>query len=328
MGEATKNGAPARRIGRSGIEVSAIGLGCWAIGGPVWRGDAPSGWGQVDDAESVRAVQRGVELGVTLLDTADVYGAGHSERVVGRAIASCRDDVVIATKFGIVFDEESKEITGQDASPEYIRRACDASLQRLGTDRIDLYQFHLAGHELGDADAVRDTLEELVAAGKIRSYGWSTDDAARIGAFATGPGCAAAQVAFSVLGGNDDALGVCEKEDLGALIRGPLSMGILTGKFTTETKLPEDDVRHSWDFSQGDLAARLDTVEQLRAVLGANGRTLAQGALGWLLARSETTLPIPGFKSVSQVEDNAGALRTGPLSADEMAAIDAILHPA
>lgn len=315
-----------RTLGRSGIEVSAVGLGCWAIGGPVWRGTDPSGWGQVDDAESIRAVRRGLELGATLFDTADVYGAGHSERILGQALGSDRDDIAIATKFGITFEEESKQITGTDATPDYIRRACDASLARLGTDRIDLYQLHIAGLEAGEADDAREVLEDLVSAGKIRSYGWSTDDHDRIAQFAKGPSCAAAQVGFSLFGGNDEAMATCERQGLAALIRGPLAMGLLTGKFTADTKLADDDVRRGWDFASGDLAARREAVDRLRQVLGRDGRTLAQGALAWLLARSEAAVPIPGFKSVAQVEDNLGVLRRGPLSGEEMAEVQAILQ--
>jgi aryl-alcohol dehydrogenase-like predicted oxidoreductase len=132
-----------RVLGRSGIEVSAIGFGCWAIGGPVTMDGKPDGWGDADDDESAAALRRALELGVTFFDTADVYGAGHSERVLGRALAGHRNEVVIATKFGYTFDAGQRAITGEDASPDYIRRACRASLRRLGTDRIDLYHLHL-----------------------------------------------------------------------------------------------------------------------------------------------------------------------------------------
>ncbi len=165
-----------RQLGRSGIQVSAMGLGCWAIGGPFWRDGQSHGWGQVDDDESIRAIHRALDLGVTFFDTADVYGCGHSERLLRRALAGRRDQVVIATKFGRVFDEQTRHILADDASPAYIRQACEASLRRLNTDYIDLYQLHLGDYDLAQAGIVRDTLEELVAAGKIRYYGWSTDD--------------------------------------------------------------------------------------------------------------------------------------------------------
>src|SRR5262245_61812971 len=165
-----------RPLGRSGIDVSPLGFGCWAIGGPFSYRDNPIGWGSVDDDESIRAIRRAVDLGITFFDTADVYGAGHSERVLGRALAGLRDRVVIATKFGLPFDEQSKQIVGDDVrTPVDMRRALDASLTRLGTDRVDLYQLHLDDLPIAEADELRGTLEDLVAAGKIRGYGWSTD---------------------------------------------------------------------------------------------------------------------------------------------------------
>jgi aryl-alcohol dehydrogenase-like predicted oxidoreductase len=149
-----------RELGRSGIQLSALGLGCWAIGGPFWAGETPVGWGKVDDEESIGAVHRALELGVNFFDTADVYGAGHSERVLARALAGRRHQVVIATKFGNQFDENSKQITGLSADPDYIRQACEASLRRLGTEYIDLYQFHWGDCPAEQAREVRDMLEE------------------------------------------------------------------------------------------------------------------------------------------------------------------------
>jgi aryl-alcohol dehydrogenase-like predicted oxidoreductase len=133
-----------RTLGRSGIAVSAMGLGCWGIGGPLWQGDRPFGWGQVDDRESVRAIRRAVDLGISFFDTADLYGAGHSEEVLGRALAGHRDEVVIATKWGHTFDPVTRQRGGADTTPGYVRRALAASLRRLGTDHVDLYQFHVA----------------------------------------------------------------------------------------------------------------------------------------------------------------------------------------
>lgn len=322
-----------RVLGRSGIPVSAIGLGCWAIGGPFWWGDNPVGWGEVDDEESIRAIHRALELGVNFLDTADVYGTGHSERVVARALAGRRQEVVIATKFGNVFDETTRQITGADASPDYIRRACEASLKRLNTDVIDLYQFHLNGYDAEKAGIVRDTLEALVTEGKIRCYGWSTDfpDGARV--FADGTNCAAIQLDMNVLLDNAPMIALCEQFNLAAINRGPLAMGLLTGKYTANSQLARNDVRgeHSPEwmryFKDGkphpEWLARLDAV---REILTSGGRTLAQGALAWLWARSPQTLPIPGFRTVAQVEENAGALNFGPLAADQMQEIDTLLE--
>ena len=309
-----------RALGRSNIDVRALGMGCWAIGGPFWRGDKPVGWGDVDDAESMRAIARALELGVTLFDTSDVYGCGHSERILGDALRGRRDQVVIATKFGNVFDEQTRQITDASGDPDHIRAACDASLRRLQTDYIDLYQFHLGGYDLDKTDDVIATLEELVDAGKIRWYGWSTDDPERAAKFAEGPHCAAIQQRLNLFEGNEETLGICEENNLASLNRGPLAMGLLTGKFSADSTLPANDVRagNGWDFRSGEQARRLAALDEMRTVLTRDGRTLAQAAIGWLWAHSNATIPIPGFKNVAQVEENAGALAYGPLSNGQM----------
>ncbi len=319
-----------RNLGKSGIDVSALGMGCWAIGGPWWWvGDgleniSPSGWGQTDDVESIRAVQAAIDLGVNFFDTADVYGCGHSERVLGKAIAGKRDQVVIATKFSKQFDEDKKHYFGHQTSPELIREACEASLRRLNTDVIDLYQFHWGDYE-GDAIEVRDTLEELVNQGKIRSYGWSTDDTERARIFAQGGHCTAIQHTLHVARDTPEMLALCEQFDQASINRGPLAMGILTGKFDTETTFPEDDIRHGWDFSEGRIGEILTQLAAVREILTSDGRTLAQGALGWIWARSDRTIPIPGFKSVEQIEENAKAIQLGPLTRADLKEIDQLL---
>jgi aryl-alcohol dehydrogenase-like predicted oxidoreductase len=324
--------AVTRRLGRSGITVSVLGMGCWAIGGPFWEGGTPLGWGQVDDQESIRAIHRALDLGVTFFDTADVYGAGRSERVLGRALARCRNDVVIATKFNSTFDETTRQVTGWDASPQYIRRACEASLRRLQTEYIDLYQFHNNNYPVEQAGEVRDTLEALVQEGKIRAYGWSTDFADRADFFAQGANCTAIQFQQNVLDDNPAVIDVCEKHNLAAINRGPLAMGLLTGKYAANTKPASDDVRGEkspeWMtyFQDGKPSPEgLQRMEAVREILASGGRTLAQGALAWLWARSEQTLPIPGFRTAVQVEENCGAMQLGPLSAEQMQEIDALL---
>jgi aryl-alcohol dehydrogenase-like predicted oxidoreductase len=319
-----------RVLGHSGIEVSQIGFGCWAIGGPFSMDGRPDGWGETDDDESVAAVRRALELGITFFDTADVYGTGHSEEVLGRALAGRRDEVVIATKFGYTFNAAQRAITGEDASPAYIRRACRASLRRLGTDRIDLYQLHMGDLPADQAPEVVGTLEELVAEGLIRAYGWSTGDPQRAAAFAGGVHCAAIQHPLNVLADAPAILAVCDAHDLASINNSPLAMGLLTGKYAPAAQLPPDDVRAAqpWVgyFTGGRPApvwlARLDAV---REVLTSGGRTLAQGALGWLLARSPRTVPIPGIRTAAQAEQNAAVLRLGPLPAAEMAKIARLL---
>lgn len=322
----------ARILGRSGLAVSPIGLGCWAIGGPFWSDDSPVGWGEVDDDESVAAIHRSLELGVTFFDTSDVYGAGHSERVLGRALSDRREEAVLATKFGNTFDEATRRITGEDASPAYIRRACEASLRRLGTDRIDLYQFHLSGYDAAAAVEVRDALEALVDDGLIRAYAWSTDDPVRARVFAQGEHCAAVQHQLNVLSDAPELIGLCESEGLASVNRSPLAMGLLTGKFSRDAQLPPDDIRGKapewlkW-FRDGRPAPEwLARLEAVREILSSGGRSLAAGALGWILARSNRTIPIPGFRTVAQVEDNLTALAHGSLSAEQLREIEELLR--
>jgi aryl-alcohol dehydrogenase-like predicted oxidoreductase len=310
-----------------------MGMGCWAIGGPFWEGQTPLGWGVVDDAESRRAIDCAFDLGITFFDTANVYGAGHSERIVGQALAGRRDKMVIATKFNAVFDEARRMVTGSDATPAGIRRACEDSLGRLGTDYIDLYQFHDGGFPVGQAQPVRDTLEALVAQGKIRAYGWSTDSPERAEFFAQGKQCTAIQLQLNVFESNPEMLAVCEQYDLAAINRGPLAMGLLTGKYTAASKPSVDDVRGvnspEWMKYFKNGQPNPEFLQQRQAVaelLTSGGRTLAQGALAWLWGRSPKTLPIPGFRTVAQVEENCRALSFGPLDPAQMHQIESILN--
>ncbi|MEW2377621.1 aldo/keto reductase [Micromonospora sp. NPDC047812] len=319
-----------RTLGRSGIEVGALGMGCWAIGGPLWGdGGQPFGWGEVDDDESVRTVHAALDLGVTLFDTASNYGAGHSERILGRALAGRRDRAVIATKFGNRTDEATRRWTGTDPSPDYAVSSLEESLRRLGTDHVDLYQLHINDLPVPAALDLVGALEDLVAQGKIRAYGWSTDDPASAGAFAAaGPHCAAIQYDQSVLRDNARMLAVCDAADVAALNRGPLAMGLLTGATRT---VGRDDVRGMapewlvW-FTDGRPTPQWATrVEGIRAALTADGRTLAQGALGWLLARSPRAVPIPGCRTVAQAEENFATLALGPLPEDAFAEVERLM---
>jgi aryl-alcohol dehydrogenase-like predicted oxidoreductase len=272
-----------RVLGRSGIEVSALGMGCWAIGGPFWSGETPLGWGGVDDEESIRAIHAALDLGVDFFDTANVYGAGHSERVLGRAFAGRRSQAVIATKFNATFNETTRQVTGSDTSPDGIRAACEESLRRLNTDYIDLYQFHANDYPAEKAEPVQETLVELVEDGKIRAYGWSTDFVDRAEVFAQGQNCTAIQLQLNVLDDNPEMIAFCEKQDLAAINRGPLAMGLLTGKYSPETKISLDDVRGQkspeWMkyFKDGKpnpewMSKRQDILE----ILTSEGRTVAQ----------------------------------------------------
>ncbi|MFI9340526.1 aldo/keto reductase [Streptomyces sp. NPDC052773] len=322
-----------RTLGRSGIQVSALGFGCWAIGGEHHTPDGqPLGWGRVDDEESVRAIRRALDLGVTFFDTADCYGTGHSERVLGRALGKRRGDVVVATKWGNVFDETSRTLTGNDDSPAYARRALTASLRRLDTDYVDLYQLHIADADPERALRLRETCEDFVREGLIRAYAWSTDDPSRAALFAEGKHCAAVQHAANVLRDAPELFALAERRGLTSIVRSPLAMGLLTGRHAGRPRPEPGDIRSrppAWLPGFGDGSGAdpewLARVEALRDVLTADGRTLAQGALGWLWARSPRAVPIPGFRSVAQAEENAGALARGPLTAAQLAETDRIL---
>jgi aryl-alcohol dehydrogenase-like predicted oxidoreductase len=206
-----------------------------------------------------------------------------------------------------------------------IRHSWGNPLRRLGTDHLDLYQFHLGGYDLDRADEVLAVFEELVAAGKVRAIGWSTDSPERAALFAKSEHCKAIQQSFNVFGGNAEVLELCEQRGLASIVRGPLGMGLLTGKFDKDSTLPADDVRHGWDFRTGGQAESLRRLDAIREILTTDGRTLAQGALAWLWARSDAFVPIPGFKTVAQVEENAAALNHGPLAAASMDEISTIL---
>ena len=317
-----------RKLGRSNIKISPIGLGCYAIGGTFKiENGKPWGWSDVEDAESIRAIHAGLELGINFLDTAQAYGCGHSETVIGKAIKGRRDKVVLATKFGKQIDEVNKQVLGSSIAPSDIKQGCEDSLRRFGTDYIDLFQWHESSGALEDVPAVIAVLEELVAEGKIRYYGWSTDDPERVRAFAQNKNCVAVQNRMHVFDTPTELLALCDELNLASINRGPLMMGILTGKFNADSKFDEQDVRHSlrFDFSQGRLSEILAKVESIREILTADGRTMAQGALGWILAKSNRTIPIPGFKNVKQVEQNAGVLDYGPLTSEQLEEIDKIL---
>ena len=319
-----------RQLGRSGLEVSGMGIGCWAIGGPWTLAGFQAGWGQVDDEESIRALHCALDGGIDFFDTAANYGCGHSERLLGQAVAGRRDKVIISTKFGYDVDEETKSVThyghpqtGDVASR--IRDDCEASLRRLNTDYIDLYHFHVAYYSPEKAVEVREVLEELVLEGKIRFYGWSTDTPESARVFAEGEHCATIQHDLTVVKDAPEMLTICEEFDLGSVVRSPLGRGLLTGKYDLDSTFPENDFRNAGNFRERWLFPTLGQMDAIRAVLTSDGRTLAQGALAWVWARSDRTVPIPGFKTIRQVEENVAALEFGPLNDEQTKQIDELL---
>jgi aryl-alcohol dehydrogenase-like predicted oxidoreductase len=331
MLHATPPATITKPLGASGIDVSPLGLGCWPIGGEMQLFGRADSYGKVDDVESIRAIQAAVAAGVTFFDTADCYGGGHSETVLGRALREVPGDIVVATKAGYVFDEQTRNIHGESHDPAYYRAACEASLRRLGRDVIDLYQVHLWSAPVEAIGLIVDALEQMKAAGLIRAYGWSTDHLDTARAAIRPGGLCTLQHEFSVFHRADEALRFCHEHHLGSIARLPLAMGLLSGKYRADTAFTPDDVRGSgfdWVryFKEGkpvpEFLARLESV---REILGSGGRTLAQGALAYIWGKSSISVPIPGFRNMRQAVENARAMQFGPLSTAQVAEIDATL---
>ncbi|NBI28181.1 aldo/keto reductase [Chengkuizengella sp. YPA3-1-1] len=321
-----------RELGKTGIEISLLGLGCWAIGGPFLLEGKQDGWGEVNDEESILAIHEAIERNINYFDTSDVYGIGHSERVLGRALKEYRDKVVIATKFGFTYDEEKREITGQNITPEYIRKACEKSLKRLQTDFIDVYQIHLWSLPQEKVDIVIETLNQLQKEGTIRTYGWSTGDLKCAQYFAENSNGSSILHPVNVFGYNKEVIKLCEEQNLTSINSTPLAMGMLSGKFNENTKFTPDDVRGSgfdWIpyFKEGKPAPEfLEKLEAIKEILKSDGRTLVQGALAWNWAISGQNIPIPGFKTAAQVIEIAKAMEFGPLTQQQVESINLLIN--
>lgn len=322
-----------RVLGRSGIEVSPMGMGCWAVGGPfLHKTHGVLAYGSVVDKVSIQAIQAGVEQGITLFDTSNAYGCGRSERILGKALKDYREDIVIATKFGSVFDLNSGNpkipcrLTGRDTSKDGIKAACEASLERLKTDFIDIYQLHSGDLESENPTSVIDTLEELVEEGKIRYYGWSTDDPNGAAIFAKQRNCATVQFRHNLFSHNYEMIeNVIDRYGIAGLIKGPLGYGLYTGKYKDDTVLPENHMWHGTKFNEGRVAKVRKALDDLKDILTSDGRTLAQAAIGWIWAEHENLVPIPGFKNVKQVKENASAMKYGPLNKNQMKSVREIV---
>jgi aryl-alcohol dehydrogenase-like predicted oxidoreductase len=313
--------------------LSAVGVGTWALGGPFTFDGRDAGWGEVDDAQSIRALHAAIDAGVTLIDTAPAYGTGHSERVIGRALAALpaevRESVSVATKFGLRIDESQRTGGGNDVRPEAIRAECEASLRRLGLDAVDLYQLHGGAETGAAAEDVVATCADLLAEGKIRSFGTAQDDAETVAVFARSDGCVAVQTQVNVFGWTAATLDAAHAHGFAVLARSPLAMGMLSGKYDTTNRPKPGDVRLDtpwWDYFDAETMPgwlrRLDTVRELLTV---GGRTLVQGALGYLLALDPSIIPLPGIRTEQQARENASVLAVGPLPQAETAEITALL---
>lgn len=308
-----------RELGRTGWKVSEISFGAWAIGGS---------WGQVDDRESIAALHRAIDLGVNFIDTADVYGDGHSERLVAQVRKERRETIYIATKAGRRLDPHTAD--GYNAAN--LTRFVERSLRNLDTDCIDLLQLHCPPTEVYYRPEVFGALDDLVQAGKIRYYGVSVEKVEEALKAVEYPNVQTVQIIFNMFRHRPAELFFPEakRRKVGILARVPLASGLLTGKMTPQTSFPLDDHRHfnrygeSFDvgetFSGVDYKTGLEAVEELRALVPP-GATMAQFALRWILMFDAVTCAIPGAKRPSQAEDNIRAADLPPLSPETMAKV-------
>ncbi|WP_040870694.1 aldo/keto reductase [Nocardia exalbida] len=304
-----------RQLGE--LTVSAQGLGCMGMS---------HAYGAADDAESIATLHHALDLGVTLLDTADFYGAGHNEELIGRAIAERRDEVVLATKFG--FANRLGEPTHIRGDAAYVRQACEASLRRLGVDHIDLYYLHRVDPKVPIEETV-GAMAELVQAGKVRHLGLSEAGAQTIRrAHAVHP-IAALQSEWSLWTRDPEAevAPVCRELGIGLVPFSPLGRGFLTGRYNSVEGLAETDVRRSQPrFAEGNLERNLAIVAKLTELAAAKGVTAGQLALAWVQHRGEDVVPIPGTRRQRYLEENLAALAI-ELSPEDVAAIEAAAPP-
>lgn len=307
-----------RRLGRSDLRVSPLGLGTARMAGLGWREDRALAPSSPAARDAVRQIQAAVDLGVTLFDTADNYGQGLSERLLGEALRGRRDGIVVVTKFAEDPLPDQEDPWSLDAAT--VERKCNTSLRRLGFEYIDLYLLHRRDYPPERAPELMEALEELVRAGKIRFYGWSTDDVERARLFSWGEHCVAIEHRLNVFNDHAAMLDLCREEDLASLNRVPLLMGVLAGRWSPQTKLEEDDPRAQWFEHEGFLKV-LACAQEMEPYLTTDGRSCVQGALGWIWARSPLTIPVPGFRNLEQMQELVQARQFGPLPLEAMQAI-------
>jgi aryl-alcohol dehydrogenase-like predicted oxidoreductase len=317
----TQNPLPTRTLGDaaqgSDLTVSTLGLGCMGMS---------EFYGRPDEGEALATIERAVDLGVTFFDTADMYGPFTNEKLVGRALAGHRDQVVIATKFGNVRDPQDPTNRRIDGSPEYVRSACDASLTRLGLDHIDLYYQHRVDQSVPIEETV-GAMAELVTAGKVRRLGLSEASAETVRrAHAVHP-ITALQTEYSLWTRHveDGILATLRELGIGLVPYSPLGRGFLTGTITSLDDLADDDFRrHNPRFTGEALQANLDLVAKVREIAEQRGLSAGQLALAWVLAQGPDVVPIPGTKRVRYLEENVAAAAIELSPADVAALSDAV----
>ena len=305
-----------RKLGSQGLEVAELGLGCMGMS---------DFYGGRDDAESVATIHRALELGVTLLDTADMYGPHTNEELVGRAIRGKRDRVVVATKFGVMRDPKDPTRRGINGRPEYVKQACEGSLRRLGVDAIDLYYQHRVDPSVPIEDTV-GAMADLVAAGKVRYLGLSEAGPETIRRAHGVHPITALQTEYSLWSRDpeDALLPLCRELGIGFVPYSPLGRGFLTGRFKSADDLPADDYRrHSPRFQGENFQKNLDLVARIEALAAEKGCTASQLALAWVLAQGDDLVPIPGTKRRRYLEENVAAVHV-ELTDDDLARLEAI----
>ncbi len=306
---------PSRPLGRSGLTVSALGLGCMGMS---------DFYGAADDARSIAAIHHALELGVTFLDTSDIYGPFTNEQLVGKAVAGRRDQAVVATKFGIMRAPDGRAI-GINGRPDYVRQACDASLTRLGLDTIDLYYQHRVDPGVPIEETV-GAMADLVHAGKVRYLGLSEAAPKTLRRAVAVHPIAALQTEYSLWSRDPEGelLATCRDLGIGFVAYSPLGRGFLTGRYRSLEDLDAGDWRRTNPRFQGEnFQKNLDVVAEVQKIAAAKGCTPAQLALAWLFAQGDDIVPIPGSTRAERVEENAGAAAI-TLSREELAALEAL----